>query len=129
MKTKISLHVTNAKPVIGEKIYIRGYLKSYDEIKKTWIPQRAKLEMIIDGEQYDSKYTREDGFFEFEFASDTKGKREIEILCRDPPCSRKIVVEYIGFEEKRRIEKIATIAILLLLATVVILYLLAVVLK
>ena len=129
MKTKISLHVTNAKPVIGEKIRIRGHLKSYDERKKTWLPQRAKLEMMVDGELYDSKYTREDGFFEFEFISDKKGKREIEILCRDPPCSRKFVVEYIGFEEKRRIEKIAMIAVLLLLSAVVILYLLAVLLK
>ena len=129
MKAKISLHVSNARPVIGEKIYVRGYLKSYDERKKIWIPKRAKLDMIVNGELHGSRYTREDGFFEFEFVSDTKGRREIEILCRDPLCSRKIIVEYIGFEEKRRIEKIAMIAILLLLAAVIILYLLAVLFK
>ena len=129
MKTKISLHVTNAKPVIGEKIYVRGYLKAYDEGRKVWLPLRAKIEMIVDGERYGSKYTREDGFFEFEFVSDKRGKREIEILCRDPPCSRKIVVEYIGLEEKRRVEKMAMIAVLLLLTAVFLVYLLAVVLK
>ncbi len=129
MKTKISLHVSNAKPVVGEEVIVEGIIKYYDEKKKTWIPFRAKLEMFIDGEFYDKKFSKENGVFEFRFSSDKIGERDVEVLYRGnkfDPCSKKIIVEFITFEEKKRIERIAKIALLIIISLIISLYLLMV---
>lgn len=132
MRTKIFVYVSDAKPIVGESVKIGGNIRYYDEREKRWIPFKARLEMFVNGELYDTKYSGNDGSFEFEFKSDSIARYEIEVVFKGngfEPCSKKTIVEFIAHEEKKRIERIAKIVLILIIALIVLSYLFIVFIK
>ncbi len=123
MRVRIAgLHVNDKKPKVGDEVVLRGYTQIYDEKRKMWLPTRAKLRFVIDGMNYGTIYSDPNGFFEFKFSSNVKGKRKVEVIM-DEICKREIEVEFVSEEEKRRIERIGTLTVLILILILILLYL------
>ena len=125
MKVRIAgLHASDKKPVVGDDVIIRGYVQSYDERRKTWIPMRTKVWVDVDGLNYGVVYSNPDGSFEFRYSSGVKGKRRIEFKAEG--CKREIEIEFVDRKEKRRVERIGTIAVMILILLLILLYLIMV---
>ena len=125
MKVRIAgLHASDKKPVVGDDVIIRGYVQSYDERRKTWIPMRTKVWVDVDGLNYGVVYSNPDGSFEFRYSSGVKGKRRIEFKAEG--CKREIEIEFVDKKEKRRVERIGTIAVMILILLLILLYLIMV---
>jgi len=117
MRVRIAgLHVSDKKPKVGDEVVLRGYTQIYDEKKKMWLPTRAKLRFVIDGMNYGTIYSDPNGLFEFRFSSNVKGKRKVEVIMEEV-CKREMEVEFVSEEEKKKIERIGALAVLILILT------------
>ena len=128
MKVRIAgLHASDKKPVVGDDVIIRGYVQSYDERRKTWIPMRTKVWVDVDGLNYGVVYSNPDGSFEFRYSSGVKGKRRIEFKAEG--CKREIEIEFVDREERRRVERIAKIVLAILILLLILSYVFVVLLR
>ncbi|WP_456328041.1 hypothetical protein [Archaeoglobus sp.] len=125
MKVRIAgLHASNKKPVVGDEVVIRGYVQRYDDRRKIWIPIRTKVWVDVDGINYGVVYSNPDGSFEFRYSSKVKGKKRVEFKAEN--CKREIEIEFVGEEEKRRVNRIGTIVVAILILLLILLYLIMV---
>ncbi len=130
-KTRIAgLHFSDARPVVGEKVRITGYLQWYDEETMRWIPaEHKKVKLLVDGIEVSETVTN--AFGEFNFETSFSGEHEVEVVFDGTPilegCSVKKRIVAMSEDSKKRLMRLVRItAILIVLALSIVLLLAAV---
>jgi len=118
-RTRISLHVSDKKPCIGDKVSFSGYLQAYDSELKRWDPLKGKLTLVIDGEKVKTFSSNNYGYFEVEYKFYVPKKYDVEVRYNGSPktkaCSASIKIEALTEKQKNRIKKIVRLFTLLVI--------------
>jgi len=117
-KTRIAgLHFSDARPVVGEKVKIVGYLQWYDEETMRWVPaEHKKVKLLVDGVEVAETTTNTFGEFTFEVSF--TGEHEVEVVFEGTPllegCSVKKRVVAMSEDSRKRLMRLVRIFAILI---------------